>query len=128
MDLFSWFTSDDAVPAVDPVDLRSMWAMQRDVQARASGQVATDVRLFERACSPGADVQAVWYRLSMLCLLGGPMGMLSPWLRNGELADAVFQVAATFPMKRMSVGVRQQELPFDVQGFLAAIERDENNH
>lgn len=59
------------------------------------------------------------------------MGMLSPWLRNGELADAVFQVAATFPMKsmkRMSVGVPQQELPFDEQGFLAEIERDENNH
>jgi hypothetical protein len=105
-----------------------MWAMQRDLQARASGQVATDVRLFERACSPGADVQAVWYRLWMLWILGGPMGMLSPWLRNGELADTVFQVAATFPMKRMSVGVPQQELPFDVQGFLAEIEREENNH
>ena len=61
----------------------------------------------------------------MLLMLAGTMGMLlSPWLRNGELADTVFRVAATFPMKRMSVGVPQQELPFDVQGFLAEIERE----
>lgn len=105
--------------------------MQRDIQANVSGQVATDVRLLERACSPGADVQAAWYRLSMLQMLqmlAGPLGVLSPWLRDSELADAVFKVAATFPMKRMSVGVPQQELPFDVKGFLAEIEREENNH
>lgn len=125
---FPWFSSNDPVPGVDPADLRSMWMMQRGIQASVSGQVATDVRLFERACSPGADVQAIWYRLSMLQMLPGPLGVLSPWLRDSELADAVFKVAATFPMKRMSVGVPQQELPFDVKGFLAEIEREENNH
>ena len=45
---------------------------------------------------------------------------------SGELADAVFQVAATFAMKRMSVGVPQQELPFDVQVFPAKIEKQNN--
>src|SRR6266576_278921 len=53
---FPWFSINDPVPAVDPADLRSMWMMQRGIQASVSGQVATDVRLFERACSPGADV------------------------------------------------------------------------
>src|SRR5438445_2186729 len=40
----------------------------------------------------------------MLQMLAGPLGLLSPWLRDGELADVVFQVAATFPMKRPAVG------------------------
>lgn len=53
--------------------------------------------------------------------------MLSAWLRDGELADAVFEVAAVFPMERMSVGVVGNSLPFDVQGFLAEIEK-QNNH
>lgn len=56
----------------------------------------------------------------------GVLGMLSRWLHDGELADAVFKVAAVFPMKRMSVGVPQRELPFDVQAFLAEIERENN--
>ena len=122
---FPWFTSNEPVPGVDPADLRSMWAMQRDIQANVSGQVATDVRLLERACSPGADVQATWYRLSMLQMVG-LLGMLSRWLHDGELADAVFKVAAVFPMKRISVGVQQQELPFDVQAFLAEVEKQNN--
>ncbi len=123
MDLLSWFASNEPVPAVAPADLRSIWTMRG---ANPSGQsTATDMHAFERICSPGADLQAVLYRVWMLQMLAGTMGMLlSPWLRNGELADAVFRVAATFPMKRMSVGVPQQELPFDVRGFLAEIERE----
>lgn len=30
MDLLSWFTSNDPVRAVDPADLRSMWAISLD--------------------------------------------------------------------------------------------------
>jgi hypothetical protein len=59
----------------------------------------------------------------MLNLLAGPMGMLSRWLHTGELDDAVFKVAATFPMKKMSVGVPQQGFPFDVQGFIEQIDK-----
>ena len=77
--------------------------MQRNIRANVSGQVATDVRLLERACGPGADVQAAWYRLSMLQMVG-LLRMLSRWLHDGELADALFKFAAVFPMKRMSVG------------------------
>lgn len=46
---------------------------------------------------------------------------LTPWTHNGELDDAVFQVAATFPMKNMEVGVVHDGLPFDVEGFLKQI-------
>lgn len=127
MDLLSWFTSDDPVPAVDPADLRGVWTMGHDVHANIPGQQgAIDIRLFESACSPGADTQAVWYRVAMLQMLAGPLGLLSRWLHDGEPADVVFQVAATFPMKRMSVGVPQPGLPFDGQEFLDQIEKQ--NH
>lgn len=102
-----------------------MWAI-RAVSLNVLSPTATSIHLFEQVCSPGADVQAVWYRLSMLQMLPGPLGVLSPWLRDGEPVDAVFKVAATFPMERMSVGVPQQELPFDVKGFLAEIEKQNN--
>src|SRR5215467_8771090 len=43
------------IPAVDPVDLRSVWEMQREVQARRSGQhTAINAEFYKRACSPGA--------------------------------------------------------------------------
>ena len=120
MDLFSRFTTNDPVAAVDPADLRSIWAMQHRA-ANPSGQpTATDIRLFEHVCSPGADVQSVLYRAWMLRSLAG---MLLPWVRDGVLADAVFKVGAIFPMKKMSEGAPQQGLPFDVQGFFEEIEK-----
>lgn len=113
----------DSVAAVNPVDLRNVWGMLRDSQARAGGQQGSiDSTAFERVCSPGADVMAVWYRASMLGVLQmWPESPLTPWTHNGELDDAVFQVAATFPMKNMVVGFVHDDLPFDVQEFLKQI-------
>jgi hypothetical protein len=46
----------------------------------------------------------------------------SDWLRDGDLDEAVFEVAATFPMKKMDVGDVNPGLPFDLQEFLRQIE------
>jgi hypothetical protein len=101
--------------------------MQHEAQVNHPNEgVAIGMDFYQRACSPGADTDAVWYRASMLQLLAGPVGLLTPWLHEGELPDAVFQVAATFPMKKLSVGVPQQGLPFDVQAFLELIEKRNN--
>jgi hypothetical protein len=101
--------------------------MQRDAQAKAPNQqMALSIQLYERACSAGADIQAVWHRAAMLQLLAGPIGLLSRWLRDGELDDAVIRVAATFPMKRMSVGAVYQGLPLDVQEFIKEVEKQDN--
>jgi hypothetical protein len=109
------------IPAVDPADLRGVWKMQREVQARASGgHAAISAEFYKGACSPGANIGAVWFRVSMLGLLE-MIGMLAPWIQEGVLAEAVFQVAATFPMKGMAVGLPQQGLPFDVQEFLSQV-------
>ena len=102
--------------------------MQRDVQRDAPNHApnqsgSIDISLYQRTCSPGAEVGAVWYRVSILQLLAGPIGLLTPWLHDGELPDAVFNLAATFPMNRLSVGEVNQGLPFDVQGFIKQLEQ-----
>jgi hypothetical protein len=119
----AFFTTSGAVAAVNPTDLRKVWAMVRDVQVRAGGQHASiDHRMFRRVCSPGADVATVWYRASMLGILQMLSGeVLTPWTHDGELDDAVIQVAASFPMKKMEVGMVQEGPPFDVQEFVRQV-------
>lgn len=119
------------VPAVNPADLKAYRALIRDVQSATGGQGSIiDPALFRQVCSPGADFDAVWYRASMLGLLQMlpqvspemfPESPLTPWTNNGELDDAVIQVAATFPMKNIEVGVVHDGLPFDVDEFLKQI-------
>ena len=111
-----WGDGSEEAVTVDPADLRAVWKIMGDVQLGPSHSI--DSHVFERVCSPGADVKAVWFRAAMLQLLSA---MLSAWVRNGEFTDAVFKVAATFPMKKMAVGVPQQGPPFDVQEFIAQV-------
>jgi hypothetical protein len=100
----SWRSKGD-VAAVDPANLKTVCAVMHDMKARATARqnTAIDSRAYENVCNPDADVEAVWYRASMLGLLQKMQrDLLTPWLHNGELDDAVFQVTATFPMQRGS--------------------------
>ena len=109
------------VSPVDPEDLRSAWEMQREVQARRPGEhVGISDEMYKRACSPGANVGAVWFRASLIGALD-MLGMLKPWINEGVVADAVFKVAATFPMNGVPIGVPRQGLPFDVQEFISQV-------
>jgi hypothetical protein len=113
------------VAAVNPDDLRKVWTMMRDLEARAlAGQGASiSSVLVESACGPGANVLAVWYRASILGVLQTLPGKpLTPWSHGGELDDAVFQIAATFPMKKLPVGLVKNGPPFDVQELVRQIE------
>ncbi len=112
------------VAAVNPNDLRNVWTMMRDLQAHAqagqSGSISSG--LYESACSPGANVVAVWYRASILGVLQMlPGNPLTPWSHEGELDDEVFQIAARFPMKKLPVGLVKNGLPFDVQELVKQI-------
>src|SRR6266404_3437080 len=112
------------VTAVSPDDLRNVWTMMRDLEARTqAGQTGSlSSRLYEVACSPGANVLAVWYRASILGVLQMlPGNPLTPWSHGGELDDAVFQIAATFPMKKLPVGLVKNGLPLDVQELVKQI-------
>ncbi len=112
------------VAVVNPDDLRNVWTMMRDLEARTpAGQTGSlNSGLYEGACSPGANVVAVWYRASILGVLQTlPGNPLTPWSREDELDDAVFQIAATFPMKKLPVGLVKNGLPFDVQELVKQI-------
>lgn len=109
------------VAAVDAADLKAVRAFMRNSKAGPAARGFSS-RVYESACSPGANVEAVWYRASMLGLLEMlPGNMLTPWTNDGELDDAVIQVAATFPMKKMEVGVVHEGPPFDLEEFLKQI-------
>jgi hypothetical protein len=121
-------SENDLVPAVGPADLKSVWAMQTDSQTLAPGeQFAIGVDLYERACSPGADVRAAFIRVSMLRMLKSMSesgGVISAWLHRGIPDDAVFKVVATFPMIRMQSGVRRRGLPLDVEKLIRLIGKE----
>jgi len=48
-------------------------------------------------------------------------GPLAQWTHDGQFDDAVFDVAATFPMEKMRTGVVRQGPPFDVEEFVKQI-------
>ena len=108
----------DLLPTVNPVDLRSVWMMQRDTQKSFPGeQVWGASGTQERASSLGADSEAVYQRAALLHLLGSMDGPnpLAPWMHKGEPDDVVFKVFATFPMKRLSRDTNLGGLPFDFE-------------
>ena len=115
-------SQNSPVATVNPADLRRVWAICHGEQSRTPDQqFAIGLNSFKVACSPGADVHAVWYRAVLLELLGGRMGLLSRWLHNGELDNSVFTVAAN-AIKRLQVGEVHEGLPFDVQELLKQID------
>jgi hypothetical protein len=101
------------VAAVDPTDLKKVWQMGHDivVQHGPNASIAVSRDLFAKACSPGADVFAVWCRASLLGHLAEHANLLPPELPEG-IKNVVFNVAAKFPMKRMQLGVVYEGLPF----------------
>jgi hypothetical protein len=116
------------IAVVSSADLRSVWAMQDDVQARSPGQqVAISVDLWKSACSLGADIGAVFFRVSMLRMLqklSGSGGLISNWLHDGKPDDAVFQVVATLPMVGLQVGTPRRGFPFDAEELIKLIKRE----
>jgi hypothetical protein len=121
----SGVSDDGFVVAVDPSDMKNVCQMGREIPAGASSGStggAMGMSALEAICSPGADLIAIWYRLRMLGLCD-EAGLLSAYKSDGKFTDAVFQVAATFPMKRMEADVTYQGPPFDTEEFVKQVER-----
>jgi hypothetical protein len=116
-----WEQQSGVVPTVKPEDLKSVWQLFADSEARNPGQsVAIGDSVFKSVCSPGADVFSVWYRVSILAAV---IRMRPDLLSDVQRNDSVFEVAATFPMEKMQVGVARNGLPFDVEEFVKRIEQ-----
>ena len=87
-----------AIPAVTENDLRQLHELCVDRAKRYSGKDGiVPLDLMARACSPGADLPAVWLRHNQLRLLVR-QGFLAEWQHGTALDDAVYRVAATIPL------------------------------
>jgi hypothetical protein len=107
----------------NPLTFKSMWAMQREIQAVHPGkQLMIGVESYKQACGPEADVRAVYERVSHLWILQ-EVGVLASWVHDGVPDDAVFYVAAKIPMSRMQRGVVYRNPPFDVAEFIKQVEK-----
>jgi len=103
----------ESVPEVDPHDLKAIWKIGEETKSKAAG-----IELMRQACKPGANVEATWYRSSVISILTQvAQQQLAPWLREGQVADPVFRTAASIPMKWVG-SEQRQGLPFDFEEFL----------
>jgi len=95
-----------AIPPVDEHDLKCLHELCVERAKRYCGKdgVVT-LDSMARACSPSANLPAVWLRHSQLRALYR-QGLLAEWQHGTALDDAVFQLAATIPMN--GTGLDQQ--------------------
>lgn len=106
-------------------DLKSALTKYDEIKSRHPKVGAVGLTVIEQACSAGADIRAVIYRLWMLQFLEMlPGDLLGRWRDKEQLDDAVFRIIAKVPMKWMEVGVVQSDLPFDVQSFLEELRQE----
>jgi hypothetical protein len=89
------------IPEVNEADLKCLHAVCVDQSRRYSGKDGVvGIEVMARACSPGANLPAVWLRHTELRLLVR-QGLLEDWRHGTALDDAVFHLAATIPMSDM---------------------------
>jgi hypothetical protein len=86
---FKTYTEGDPIPPVDPEDIKRFWKLKPPWGPGNNEQ---------SACSPGADTAAVFRRWAMIDTLT-TLKLLAPWQHGEELDDAVFRIAATFPLR-----------------------------
>ena len=89
---FETYAEGEPIPPVDPEDIKRFWHVK---PPWCSGN---DV---QSACSPGADVAAVFRRWGMIGTLTIHK-LLTPWQHGEELDDAVFRIAATLPLHEVT--------------------------
>jgi hypothetical protein len=87
------------IPSVDENDLKALHELAVERAKRYCGKDGViSIELTARACSPTANVPAVWLRHTQLRSIFRE-GRLAEWQRDTMLDQAVFRVAATMPMK-----------------------------
>jgi hypothetical protein len=96
------------LPPIDPEDLkriRDYFQTVRAKLAKAPGlqdgtpeepRFGVQLNLIAEHCSPGANVEALFFRYSILEMLTR-QGLLSPWRHGEEFDDFVFNVFASYP-------------------------------
>ena len=87
-----------AIPPVDEHDLKALHELCVDRAKRYCGKDGViSIELTARACSPAANLPAVWLRHTQLRSLYR-QGLLAEWQHGTILDDAVFRVASAISM------------------------------
>ncbi len=91
------------IPPVDEHDLKCLHELCVQRAKRYVGKDgAVSLELMSRACNPAANLPAVWLRHTQLRALFR-QGLLANWQHGSELDDAVFRLAANFPIDGMEL-------------------------
>jgi len=93
------YAAGQPVPAVAPDDIKRFREVGKRLvpEKPAQGSIGIDIRLFAEACTPGANIPAVAFRNYPISILLH-LELLNPWRRGDDLDDAVYRVAADFPL------------------------------
>ena len=88
-----------AIPPVAEQDLKCLHELCVERAKRYCGKDGiVSIDSMARACSPDANLPAVWLRHAQLRSLYR-QGLLAEWHHGTTLDDAVFRLAATIPMR-----------------------------
>jgi hypothetical protein len=103
VDSFQAFLKDAeqgaAIAPVSPQDLKWLHELCVERAKRYCGKDGVlSLESMSRACSPTANLPAVWLRHTQLRTLYRH-GLLSFWQHGTALDDAVFEIAATIPLR-----------------------------
>jgi hypothetical protein len=85
---FRTYCEGKAIPAVNPEEIKRVWGPM----------LPSGFEDLRAACGPAKDVSAILRRCLMIQTLNC-YKVLTPWQHGEELDDAVFRVAATFPLR-----------------------------
>ena len=120
--LMSNVSNNGLVVPVEPSDLKAVWKVVEEMRGQRDSDehIAIDARMYANACSPGANVLAVWYRVSMLSLIAMRTGLFAPGLPDAA-KEAACNVAASFPMKMIGPEVNEG-MPLDAEAFVKQIQ------
>ena len=123
-----WLT-DNSIPAANPVDLKTLWKLQKDLEARYGRQgVIMGIGLEQQGVlSSGANFGDVFYRLSWLRhlqILSEAGHLTFSWIHDDEPEGAVFKALAIVPMTGRRPGVTYEGPPFDVEELIRLIKKE----
>jgi len=119
---FKTYADGRQFPPVDPRDIKRMreFKRPRDWSGVPSWKYLQDM---QAVLSPGADITAITQRCHIISSL--PRKLIGPWQHGEELHDAVFRLAATFPIHASTYRAYKipgDELyPFDPNAFVQAL-------
>jgi hypothetical protein len=110
----------EPVPSVDSSDMKALWMLGQDVRKdHPEGGVAIGVNLVEALCKPGANIEALSYRIQMVGFVRHIFPEVMDPLMKDKL-DAVLAVASEVPMKWIG-GTVHHGWPFDPDDFVRRV-------